>query len=44
MSKDIKVLEDVQKRAIRMTSGLKGDSYEKKLKEVKMRSAGREEI
>ena len=38
MAKDIKVLEDVQKRAIRMTSGLKGDSYEKKLKEVKMTS------
>ena len=38
MAKDVKVLEDVQKRAIRMTSGLKGDSYEKKLKEVKMTS------
>ena len=38
MDKDIKVLEDIQKRAIRMTSGLKGDSYEEKLKEVKMTS------
>ena len=38
MSKDVKVLEDVQKRAIRMTSGLKGSSYEERLKEVGMQS------
>ena len=31
-------LEDVQKRAIRMISGLKGDSYEEKLNQVKMTS------
>ena len=31
---DIEVLESVQKRAIRMTSGLKGHTYEDKLKEV----------
>ena len=36
MSKDVKVLEDVQKRAIRMTSELKGSSYEEKLTEVGM--------
>ena len=35
MSKNVKVL-DVQKRAIRMTSGLKGTSYEEKLEEVGM--------
>jgi hypothetical protein len=34
MAKDIKVLEDIQKRAVRMTSGLKGKCYEEKLKEV----------
>ena len=38
MSKDVKVLEDVQKRAIRMTSGLKGSSYEEKLREVGMQT------
>ena len=31
---DIKVLEDVQRRAIRMVSGLQGDSYEGKLAEL----------
>ena len=36
MSKDIKALEDVQRRPVRMTSGLKGGSYEEKLKEVGM--------
>ena len=36
--KDIKVLEYVQKRAIRMTSGLSGSNYEEKLKEVNMLS------
>ena len=34
MAKDIKVLEDIQKRAVRMTSGLKGNCYEEKLKEA----------
>ena len=38
MCKDVKKLEDVQKRAVRMTSGLKGASYEDKLKEVGMLS------
>ena len=31
---DIDALEDIQKRVIRMTSGLKSDNYEDKLKEV----------
>ena len=31
MAKDIKVLEDIKKRAVRMTSGLKGKCYEEKL-------------
>ena len=36
LAKDIKVLEDVQRRAIRMTSGLKGKTYEERLLEVGM--------
>ena len=36
--KDINLLEDVQRRVIRMTSGLKGGSYEDKLKEVGLQS------
>ena len=36
MSKDIKILEDVQRRAVRMTSGLKGKTYEEKRAEVNM--------
>ena len=38
MCKDVKKLEDVQRRAVRMTSGLKGVTYEDKLKEVGMLS------
>ena len=38
LSKDIKVIEDVQKRAVRMTSGLKSNDYEGKLKEVGLTS------
>ena len=34
MAKDIKVFEDIQKRAVRMTSGLERKCYEEKLKEV----------
>ena len=38
LCKDIKKLEDVQRRAIRMTSGLTGTLYEDKLKEAGMLS------
>ena len=38
LSKDINLLESVQKRAIRMTSGLKGRNYEEKLHELGMQS------
>jgi Reverse transcriptase (RNA-dependent DNA polymerase)/Endonuclease-reverse transcriptase len=38
LAKDIQVLENVQKRAVRMISGLKSDSYEAKLKELGMQS------
>ena len=38
LAKDIAVLENVQKRAIRMTSGLKGRTYDEKLKEVGIQS------
>ena len=38
MSRDINLLKNVQRRAIRMTSGLKGKSYEEKLAEVGMQS------
>ena len=34
LAKDIKVLEDIQRRAVRMTSGLKGKTYEERLLEV----------
>ena len=36
--KDIQLLESVQKRAVRMTSGLKGGSYEEKLRELGLMS------
>ena len=38
MATDIEVLEDIQNRAVRMTSGLKGKCYEEKLKEVELYS------
>ena len=38
MSKDVKVIESIQKRAVRMTSGLESKEYEGRLKEVKMSS------
>ena len=38
LSKDIEVLERVQRRAVRMTSGLKGKNYEEKLAEVGLQS------
>ena len=38
LNKDIEVLENVQKRAVRMVSGLKGNTYEEKLKEVGLTS------
>ena len=38
MAKDINLLENVQKRAVRMSSGLKGKSYEEKLTEVGMQT------
>ena len=34
LAKDIKILEDVQKRAVRQTSGLVGRNYEEKIKEL----------
>ena len=38
LSKDIELMERVQRRAVRMTSGLKGTSYEEKLAEVGLQS------
>ena len=38
LAKDIKMLEDVQRRAVRMTSGLTGTCYEDRLEEVGMTS------
>ena len=38
LAKDIKLLENVQRRAVRMTSGLKGKNYEEKLLELGMQS------
>ena len=38
LNKDIEMLENVQKRAVRMVTNLKGNSYEEKLKEVGLTS------